>query len=79
MMKIESLQAKQQRDTLDAFMATIELYEDVGKEIPGNIIYPNESAISTKQVTNIMSIKKMRCMFVSPISCTSSMSLTYQF
>ena len=25
-------------------MATIELYEDVGKEIPGNIIYPNESA-----------------------------------
>ncbi len=28
--------------TLDAFMATIELYEDVGKEIPGNIIYPNE-------------------------------------
>ena len=30
--------------TLDAFMATIELYEDVGKEIPGNIIYPIESA-----------------------------------
>lgn len=30
--------------SLDAFMATIALYEDVGKEIPSNIIYPNESA-----------------------------------
>ena len=26
------------------FLPTIELHEDVGKEIPGNIIYPNESA-----------------------------------
>ena len=27
--------------TLDAFVATIELYEDLGKEIPDSIVYPN--------------------------------------
>ena len=30
--------------TLDELMATIELYDDVGKEIPGNIIFSIESA-----------------------------------
>ena len=27
--------------TLDAYVATIELYEDLGKEIPDSIVYPN--------------------------------------